>query len=126
MTLPVIHAGIGPRVVLVHGSATDRNTWAIQLASQLRQRFALIAYDRRSVDTIGDAAHELAEVIDGQPALVVGSSFGAVVALDLARRQLAPCVGLVLIEPPLPASDQPPDAASQAAPGSTPDRKSVV
>ena len=105
MTLPVIHAGHGPRIVFVHGSATDRTTWSIQLASPLRQRFELIAYDRRSVDTIGAAARDLAEVIDGKPALVVGSSFGAVVALELARSQLAPCAGLVLIEPPLPASD---------------------
>jgi pimeloyl-ACP methyl ester carboxylesterase len=107
MTLPVIRAGHGPRVVLVHGSATDRNTWAIQLASQLRQRFELIAYDRRSVASIGEAADDLATVIDGKPALVVGSSFGAVVALDLARRQLAPCAGLILIEPPMPATDEP-------------------
>jgi pimeloyl-ACP methyl ester carboxylesterase len=114
MTLPVIHAGRGPRIVFVHGSATDRNTWAIQLASQLRQRFELIAYDRRSVDTIAVAARDLAEVIDGKPAIVVGSSFGAVVALELARSRLAPCAGLVLIEPPLPATDTPPDAPPQA------------
>lgn len=37
--------------------------------------------------------------------LVIGSSFGAVVALDLVRRHSTAVAGAVLIEPPLAASD---------------------
>ncbi|HET9619964.1 MAG TPA: alpha/beta hydrolase [Kofleriaceae bacterium] len=122
MTLPVIRAGEGPRLVLVHGSATDHATWSIQLVSPLRQRFELVTYDRRPVATIGDAASDLAEVVGDVPAIVIGSSFGAVVGLELARSRRAPCAGLVLIEPPMPATDDPPDvfAAAQASFGAAP------
>jgi len=39
------------------------------------------------------------------PAVVIGSSFGAVIALDLIRRRAVPLAGAILIEPPLAASD---------------------
>src|SRR5262249_3696867 len=48
---------------------------------------------------------------DGR-AVVVGSSFGAVIALEVLRRGAAPIAGAVLIEPPLAAAD---DAAPVAA-----------
>lgn len=91
--------------MFVHGSATDHATWSIQLVSALRSRFELVAYDRRGTDTVAEQTADLAEIIGDQPALVVGSSFGAVVALDLARRGGVPLRGLVLIEPPLPATE---------------------
>ncbi|MGN6103896.1 MAG: alpha/beta fold hydrolase [Kofleriaceae bacterium] len=108
--LHVVRAGAGPRALLIHGSAADHTTWSIQLAS-LRERFAMVAYDRRAgevtiEDHAGDAAALLAE--QPEPALVIGSSFGAVVALELIRRGAAPCAGAVLIEPPLAASDDAP------------------
>jgi pimeloyl-ACP methyl ester carboxylesterase len=103
-----------PRVLLIHGSAADHTTWSIQLASSLRDRFRLIAYDRRvgATLTIEDHAADAAERLAGEPgrALVVGSSFGAVVALEVARRHAALCAGIVLIEPPLPPSDDAPPA----------------
>jgi pimeloyl-ACP methyl ester carboxylesterase len=121
-SLHVVRAGHGPRVVLVHGSATDHATWSIQLASPLRRRFELVAYDRRSATTIAAQAADLAQVIGDAPALVVGSSFGAVVALELARSRLAPCAGLVLIEPPMAPNDDPQDmvAVARAAVGGAP------
>ena len=103
--LHVVRAGSGPRVLLVHGSAADRTTWSIQLAT-LRDRFELIAYDRRAGDaTVEDHAADAAGLLGREPgrALVVGSSFGAVVALELIRSRPALCAGAVLIEPPMAA-----------------------
>ena len=45
--LHVVRQGSGPLVLLVHGSATDHQTWSIQLAGQLGERVRLVAYDRR-------------------------------------------------------------------------------
>jgi pimeloyl-ACP methyl ester carboxylesterase len=120
--LHVVRAGHGPRAVLVHGSATDHTTWSIQLASPLRERFELVAYDRRSATSIAAQVADLAQVIGDAPALVIGSSFGAIIALELARSRLAPCAGLVLIEPPMAPTDAPQDivATARAAIGGEP------
>ncbi len=105
--LHAVRAGSGPRVLFVHGSAADRSTWSIQLAT-LRDRFAMIAYDRRAGDvTVEEHAADAASLLEGEPgpALVVGSSFGAVIALELLRSRPARCAGGVLIEPPMAAAD---------------------
>jgi pimeloyl-ACP methyl ester carboxylesterase len=89
------------RVLLIHGSAADRTTWSIQLASPvLQQRFSLIAYDRPALATVEEQADLALSYLD-PPALVVGSSFGAVIALEVIRRHAQ--LGAVLIEPPLGA-----------------------
>ena len=107
--LHVVRAGTGPRILLIHGSAADHTTWSIQLASSLRERFELVAYDRSLATTIEAQAQEARSLLDpGQPAIVVGSSFGAVVALELIRRH--PVAGAVLIEPPMGANDDVPAA----------------
>lgn len=108
----------GPPLILVHGSATDASTWTIQLASTLTARYRLVAYDRRGAGrsprapgvawhTIEEhAADLLAMIADaGAPALVAGSSCGAVVVLEACRRQPAAIRGAILIEPPLAPSD---------------------
>lgn len=105
----VMRVGAGAPMLLVHGSAADRTTWSIQLASKaLRERFTLGAYDRvpgpRSIEQHAD---DLAALID-EPAFVVGSSFGAVVVLDLVRRRPERVRAAVLCEPPLAASDDAP------------------
>ena len=123
VSLNVVRAGPadGPRLLLIHGSAADHTTWTIQLASSLRERFALIAYDRRgtggsadadrdgvaTVETHADDAADLAAAAAAAPApvIAVGSSFGAVIALDLARRYPERVAGLVLCEPPMAPSD---------------------
>ncbi len=110
-------------MLLVHGSATDSSTWSIQLASPLREHFALWAYDRRgsgaspplteppSIERHAADAAELARqaLADGgdrdSKVWIVGSSFGAVVALELMRHHPELLHGAVLIEPPLAASD---------------------
>jgi len=110
MPLHVVTAGAGPRVVLVHGSAADHATWTIQLASaSLRERFTLVAYDRRATPglTVEDHAADLAALIGDDPVVAVGSSFGAVVVLEALRRGGA-IRAAVLCEPPLPPSDDAP------------------
>lgn len=105
----VARAGKGPRILLVHGSATDLMTWSIQLASPLRERFTLIAYDRRrEAASIEAHAADAAALIREAPGdvIVVGSSVGAVIALELARAWPTLVAGAVLIEPPMAASDQ--------------------
>jgi pimeloyl-ACP methyl ester carboxylesterase len=106
--LHVVRAGVGPRLLLIHGSAADRGTWLIQLGSALRERFTLIAYDRRAdAPTIEAHADDAAALLAAEPgpAVVVGSSFGGVVALELIRRHAALVAGAILIEPPIAASD---------------------
>jgi len=91
-------------------------TWSIQLVSStLRARFELLAYDRRAdaqtVEAHADDAAALLADAPG-PALIVGSSFGGVIALDVLRRYPGACAGAVLVEPPLaPNDDAPPGPA---------------
>jgi pimeloyl-ACP methyl ester carboxylesterase len=110
--LHAVRAGRGPRVLLIHGSAADHTTWSIQLASPLRERFTLVAYDRRQAPTVEDHAGDAASVIGEGSVLIVGSSFGAVVALEVMRSYPHLCAGGVLIEPPMAAAD---DAAAAPA-----------
>ncbi len=95
-------------MLMIHGSAADRTTWSIQLAGPLASQFSLIAYDRRgdapSVEAhADDAVAQLSG--DPDPAIVVGSSFGSVIALDAIRRYPDRFRGAVLIEPPMAATD---------------------
>lgn len=120
--LHVVRAGTaGPPLILVHGSATDASTWTIQLASPLTSRYRVVAYDRRGAGrsprapgvawhTIEEHAADLAALIAeaGAPALVAGSSCGAVVVLEACRRYPAAVRGAILIEPPLAAADDAP------------------
>ncbi len=98
---------------MIHGSAADHTTWSIQLARGLHERFSLIAYERRSdagsiEEHAADAVGLLAD--DPTPAIVVGSSFGAVVALEVLRTYGPRCAGGVLIEPPMAPTDDMPAA----------------
>lgn len=100
-----------PRVLLIHGSAADKTTWSIQLAGPLRERFDLVAYDRTTFASVADAAVEAAGLVGDSPVLVVGSSFGGVVALELVRTRPDLSAGAILIEPPMrPSDDVPADA----------------
>lgn len=105
-SLHVVRAGHGPQILLIHGSAADHTTWSIQLAGPLRERFTLVAYDRRPDATSVEAHARDALGIVESPAIIIGSSFGAVVALDLVRTHPDVCAGAILIEPPMAASDE--------------------
>jgi esterase len=101
--LDVVRVGQGPRLVLVHGSATDHTAWMIQLSSPLRDQFELVAVDRsRTATTVEEHAAALAEVGRG---IYVGTSFGAVCVLELARLHPELVAGMVLIAPPMVADD---------------------
>ena len=106
--LHVVCAGDGPQILLIHGSAADHRTWSILLASPLRARFTLVAYDRRAgVESIEDHVADATALLGSGRTVVVGSSFGAVIALELVRR----CdrfAGAVLIEPPLNSAEDAP------------------
>jgi pimeloyl-ACP methyl ester carboxylesterase len=94
-------------MLFVHGSAADHTTWSIQLAGSLRERFELVAYERRAdATTVEEHATDAAGLLGDAPALIVGSSFGAVVALEVLRSHPGRCAGAVLIEPPMAASDE--------------------
>jgi pimeloyl-ACP methyl ester carboxylesterase len=113
-SLHAVSAGHGAPLLLVHGSAADHATWTIQLASgALRARFTMTAYDRRvagaSVVTVEEHAADLADLAGG-PVFVCGSSFGAVICLELARQRPERVRGMVLCEPPLPPDDDAPGA----------------
>lgn len=100
--------GEGSPVLMIHGSAADHTTWTVQQAG-LRSELTMLSYDRspqhRSVEAHGDDAAEiLRSKVQGRCA-VVGSSFGAIVALDLARRYPELVSSLILCEPPLAPSD---------------------
>lgn len=109
----MVRRGSGPPALLIHGAAADRATWTLQLHS-LDDRFSLIAYDRRVGQgiTTEDHADDAAELLAGErePALVVASSYGGVIALELACRAPDRVAALVLCEPPLPPGEHVPSA----------------
>ena len=111
--LHVVCAGDGPQIVLIHGSAADHRTWSILLASPLRARFTLVAYDRRAgVESIEGHVADATALLGPRRAVVVGSSFGAVIALELVRR-CDRIAGAVLIEPPLNSAEDAPAVRAQ-------------
>src|SRR5262245_54580432 len=87
--------GEGEPVVFVHGSWGDHESWD-QLLPELPAGYRLIRYDRRGhsgserppgQDSIRDDVADLAGVIEalaGEPAHLVGNSFGASIVLWLA------------------------------------------
>ena len=118
--------GAGPPVLFVHGMCGDAEVWEDRLAG----RFRCVAYDRRghSRSSLGDVqqrtvglhaddAAALIRVLGLAPCLLVGSSSGARVGLDVARRYPELLAGAVLSEPPLFALDPAGGAALRAALG---------
>jgi pimeloyl-ACP methyl ester carboxylesterase len=107
--------GDGPPVLLVHGLASDGAAMAPVAEAIAAAGARAIAYDRRGYGSSGapepyhgttveeqaeDAAALLRAVADG-PALVAGDGFGALVALDVAKRHGALVRALVLSNPAL-------------------------
>ncbi len=112
--LHVVRAGAGPQILLIHGSAADHRTWSILLASALRARFTLVAYDRRAgVESVDGHVADAAALLGPERTVIVGSSFGAVIALELVRRCGDRIAGAVLIEPPLNSSENAPAVRAQ-------------
>jgi pimeloyl-ACP methyl ester carboxylesterase len=114
VALNVVERGSGPAVLLVHGIASDAQALA-PVAEALSSQARVIAYDRRgygdsgapdpyqgtTVEEQAEDAAALLRAVDAAPALVCGDGFGALIALDLAKRHRALVGRAVLANPPL-------------------------
>jgi len=111
--------GTAEPVLFVHGSAADASSWQVQRVT-MAGRFRVVTYDRVAggVDSYSVEQHaaDAVTVIEQHglaPCVAVGSSFGGVVVLELARRRPELLRGIVLCEPPLGAGDDIPPASAQ-------------
>jgi 3-oxoadipate enol-lactonase len=111
--------GQGPAMLFVHGMCGDADVWAHQ-ARRFSNDNTCVRYDRRGHTRSGrgdvpisaalhaaDAA-ALIEVLDLAPCLLVGSSGGAAIGVEVAMRHGHLLRGAVFSEPPLFCLD--PDA----------------
>jgi pimeloyl-ACP methyl ester carboxylesterase len=114
VALNVVERGAGAPVLLIHGLASDAEAMA-PVAQALAGDARAIAYDRRGYGSSGapepyrgttveeqaqDAA-ALLTALDAGPAAICGDGFGALVALDLAKRHRPLVRAAVLSNPPL-------------------------
>jgi pimeloyl-ACP methyl ester carboxylesterase len=104
--------GTGPALLFIHGMCGDADVWLDQ-QQRLSGSFRCIAYDRRghsrsplgdwtrTVEAHADDAAALIEALDLPPAVIVGSSGGARIGIDITRRYAGLLRGAVLSEPAL-------------------------
>ena len=103
--------GRGPVVLVVHGGLSDESAWA-KVAAELTPSFRVVRIRRRLYRTElpADPATDFAREVDdllalaaeiGEPAVIVGHSSGAIVALETLARDSDPFRGGVVYEPPL-------------------------
>lgn len=111
-TLAIRREGEGPPVLLVHGSASDMRTWEPQM-EPLAVGHQVLAYSRRyhrpnaeiaegSDYSMAEQVDDLVALIDSldAPVLLVGHSYGGVLALLATLRLSTKVQALVLEEPP--------------------------
>lgn len=113
-TLYAEEAGDGPPLVFVHGMCGSARVWGDQVG-RLGDRFSCTTYDRRghtrsprteateSVELHADDLAALIDALDVAPCVVVGSSGGARIVVDLIRRYPQLVDGAVVSEPPIGA-----------------------
>lgn len=104
--------GEGPPILFIHGMCGHADVWADQ-AERLSDRYTCVRYDRRghtrsargrgpvSTAVHADDAAALIEALQLSPCLLVSSSGGAVIGVDVAMRHGDRLRGAVLSEPPL-------------------------
>ena len=107
-------AGRGAHLLLAHGSAAQQSRWA-RNRPQFEDVFTVTTFDRRGRGESGDAeeyafgreVEDLLAVVEAldPPLLLLGHSFGGLIALEAAR-QADRLRGLVLYEPPIPGPDR--------------------
>lgn len=106
----------GGAVILLHGGMGDLGSWAEQRRA-LRARYRVVAYSRRHSHPNRNPAHRAASVhnvdddiddflalqaaLRAGPSHLVGTSYGALLALAIALRAPTHVASLVLAEPPL-------------------------
>jgi pimeloyl-ACP methyl ester carboxylesterase len=107
--------GDGPPVLLIHGLASDAEALAPVAADVAGAGARAIAYDRRgyggsgapepyhgtTVEEQTEDAAALLRALGVEPAVVAGDGFGALVALDLAKRHGGLVRAVVLSDPVL-------------------------
>ncbi len=115
-TLYYESTGDGTPLLFIHGMCGDADVWRDQVG-RLRDRFRCITYDRRghtrstagvepeSVPTHAEDAAALIAALGIRP-IVVSSSGGARIAVELSRRHPGLLAGAVLCEPPIFSLDQ--------------------
>ena len=104
--------GSGPALLFVHGMCGNAGVWA-GLVERLADRFTCITYDRRghtrselgtepeSVQTHAADAAALVETLELDRPVVVGSSGGARITVELARMHPELLRAMVVSEPPI-------------------------
>jgi pimeloyl-ACP methyl ester carboxylesterase len=106
--------GHGPSLILLGGGPANADTLSA-LAAELERDYTVISYDRRgysrsqlddrdapaSIEEHADDVRRILADLDRGPAMVFGSSIGAVIALGLATSSPGDVVRLVVHEPPL-------------------------
>jgi len=109
--LYVADTGSGPPLLFIHGMCGDAEVWRGQV-ERLSLRFRCITYDRRghtrslpgvageSVPTHAEDAAALIRALGIHP-IVVASSGGARITVELARRHPQLLAGMVVSEPPI-------------------------
>jgi pimeloyl-ACP methyl ester carboxylesterase len=104
--------GEGPVVVFLHGFTLDRTMWNEQVLA-LRSRYRVLAIDlpghgsSKAVAGARSSARDTLELLDAlciERAIIIGSSLGGTVALDLAIERPALVQALVLLDPILLAT----------------------
>ncbi len=109
-----LNGDTGATVVFIHGSLGDLNVWRGQEAL-FAQRYRVLVYSRRyhppnpavednqnySPKLHAEDLAALLLTLDVAPAHIIGSSYGAYVALALAREHPELVRSLVLAEPPM-------------------------
>ena len=111
-TLYYEEAGNGPAMLFIHGMAGFAGVWSDQMA-RFSPAFHCVAYDRRghtrspkgsvaqeSVELHADDAAALIQALRLAPVILVGSSGGARISIDLLRRYPELVRGAALSEPP--------------------------
>ena len=98
-------AGAGPVLLLLHGTGASAHSWRDMIAP-LAEQFTVIAPDLPghgftagrlpggpTLPGIATALHALLDALAVEPALIVGHSAGAAIALELSREGPVPVVG---------------------------------
>jgi pimeloyl-ACP methyl ester carboxylesterase len=109
--LYVEERGSGTPILGIHGAGSSAVFWE-DAAERLSELGRAITYDRRgsnrserparyettTVQEHADDALALLRVLDAEPAILIGRSWGATIALDLALRAPTSVLGIALLE----------------------------
>jgi len=116
--------GDGPTVVLLHAGVADRRSWGAVVEALAARGANVVAYDRRGFGQTPAGAGTFRHLDDlltvlrattNEPAWLVGSSQGGLLALDLALTEPRLVAGLILLAPAVSGAPDPPDEGLDAA-----------